>query len=34
MSDPWAATRWVLDGMARHARGEKLANVVDMTLGY
>jgi glyoxylate/hydroxypyruvate reductase len=34
MSDPWAATRWVLDGMARHARGEKLANIVDMTLGY
>ena len=34
MSDPWAATRWVLDGMARHARGEPLANVVDMTLGY
>jgi glyoxylate/hydroxypyruvate reductase A len=34
MSDPWAATRWVLDGMARHARGEKLANVVDMSLGY
>jgi len=34
MSDPWAATRWVLDGMARHARGEKLANVVDMNLGY
>jgi glyoxylate/hydroxypyruvate reductase A len=34
MSDPWAATRWVLDGMARHARGEKLANIVDMNLGY
>lgn len=34
MSDPWAATRWVLDGMARHARDEKLANVVDMNLGY
>ena len=29
-----ARRNWVLDGMARHARGEKLANVVDMNLGY
>lgn len=34
MSDPWAATRWVLDGMARHSHGEKLDNIVDMNLGY
>jgi glyoxylate/hydroxypyruvate reductase len=34
MSDPWAASRWVIDSMARHARGELLANIVDLKLGY